>query len=97
MACFMQNSGRDIIFNLDPKRLNHISIGCELGTISFRVNGRLMSNHNTNLNIHIRQVTMTFERLGILPLYERHLSKSEIIQYFIDYHVANFTNDEVLN
>jgi hypothetical protein len=34
--------------------------------------------------------------LGILSLYNRDLSKQEIVQHFVDYHVSNFTNDEVL-
>ena len=97
----MQYSGRDTIFDfviqMNLKKLNHISIGCASGTLSFRVNGMPSGDHNTILNIRIREITMGFEELGILSLYGRQLSKSEIVQNFIDYHVKNFTNDELLN
>ena len=40
---------------------------------------------------------MNINQLGVLSLYGRELSKTEVAEHFVEYQVQNFSNDEVLN
>ena len=44
----------------------------------------------------LNQINVGVKEVGIVSLYNRDLNKLEMIQHFVDYHVENFTNDEVL-
>ena len=79
---------------MDTNRFNHISIICESNTISFRVNG--IQRAVSNKNITLTRVFVNLGELGVLDMYGRKLSKSEMVQHFIDNHVKNFTDDEIL-
>ena len=79
---------------MDTNRLNHISIVCESNTLSFRVNG--IQRAVSNKNITLTRVFVNLGELGVLDMYGRKLSKSEMVQHFIDNHVKNFTDDEIL-
>jgi hypothetical protein len=82
---------------LDITRMNHIAIVYTNDQkLSIWVNAQqVKSVSNLELGI-IANITTQVKHLGILSLYGRHLSRQEIVQHFIDHHVPNFTDDEVL-
>ena len=84
-------------YPVNSQQLIHISIGCESKTISPRVNGKPRRDYKLDFNHELTNVYIKAPaQIGILSIYNRQLSKSELIQHFIDYHVPNFTDDEVL-
>ena len=84
-------------YPINSKQLIHLSIGCESNTISLRVNGKPWRNYEFDYNHELTGVSILAPvEIGMLSIYNRRLSKSEFIQHFIDYHVPNFTNGEVL-
>ena len=87
----------ETFYPINPKQLIHISVVCATKTITLRVNGKPWRDYKPNRNHELRNVTISFPtQIGILSIYNRQLSKPELIQHFIDYHVPNFTDDEVL-
>ena len=84
-------------YPININRMLHLSIGCESKTISLRVNGKPWHDFKLNYNHELTNASiLSPAEIGILSIYNRRLSKSEFIQHFIDYHVPNFTNGEVL-
>ena len=84
-------------YPVNSQHLIHISIGCESNTISLRVNGKPWRDYKRDYNHEFTNVSISAPvQIRILSIYNRQLSKSELIQHFIEYHVPNFTNDEVL-
>ena len=84
-------------YPVNSQQLIHLSIGCESNTISLRVNGKPWRDYKLNYNHKLTNISISAPaQIGILSIYNRQLSKPELIQHFIDYHVSNFTNDEVL-
>ena len=59
------------------------------------LNGMQKDMLDTVLGV-MHDIIMDVEELGILSLYNRNLSKQEIVQHFVDHHVQNFTDNEVL-
>ena len=87
----------ETFYPINPQQLFHITIGCKSKTISLRVNGKPWRDHKIDHDHILTNVTISVPvQIGILSIYNRQLSKPELIQHFIDYHVPNFTNDEVL-
>ena len=85
-------------YPININRMLHLSIGCESKTISLRVNGKPWHDFKLNYNHELTNASiLSPAEIGILSIYNRQLSKPELIQHFIDYHVSNFTDDEVLN
>jgi hypothetical protein len=82
---------------LDTTRMNHIAIEYTNDQkLCIWVNGKqVKSLSNIELGV-IMNLTTLVKHLGILSLYGRHLNRQEIVQHFIDHHVPNFTDDEVL-
>ena len=99
---FNINRAFQSFYRINPSQLNHLSIGCKSNKISLRINGKPWLNdfntgkNNDLRNIYIGNLISGTVSLGIVSLYDRCLSKPEFIQHFIDYHVPNFTNGEVL-
>ena len=91
------SDGNTTEFNLDTTQLNHIAFEY-LGNnkLTVWINGMQKKQHNLILG-SLSHIIVGVKELGILSLYNRDLNKAEIVQHFIDNHVENFTNDEVLN
>ena len=84
--------------NLDTTQLNHVVIVYEDSNnkLTFWVNGKLETTVKNTISGVPIQVNLRAKEYGIVSLYNRALSKHEVIQHFVDNHVVNFTNDEVL-
>ena len=80
---------------LSQQDFNHLSIEHFDDKLCFWVNGIQMISHRS-LNLLLLSIELSLPKLGIFSFYDRNLNKAEIVQHFIDYHVQNFTNDEVL-
>ena len=90
------NSRNGIAFDVDTTQLNHIVFEYAGGKLAVWLNGVQKRMHNTNLdNLSNLRIGGSGE-LGIVSLYNRDLNKMEIIQHFVDHHVVNFTNDNIL-
>ena len=88
---------RTFFYRINSKQLIHLSIEGETNKISLRVNGKPWCNVEFDYDRDLTYVNIySGMEIGILSIYNRRLSKSEFIQHFIDYHVPNFTDDEVL-
>ena len=83
-------------FPINSKQLIHLSIGRVSNTISLLVNGKPWRNYEIGELYLLFIWVLPPVEIGILSTYNRCLSKSEFVQHFIDYHVPNFTDDEVL-
>ena len=82
---------------LDTNQLNHISIELVENKVCFWVNGHMQAHsYKTQALVSLVEILVNVKELGILSFYNRHLTKQEIIQHFIDYYVENFTDDEIL-
>ena len=74
---------------------HHVSIEYADSKLCFWVNG-VQKIAYRSLNLKLLSIELSVPKLGILSFYNRNLNKQEIVQHFIDNHVKNFTNDEVL-
>ena len=86
------------VIKVDPTKLNHIALEYNDNKVCFWVNGvQIKAPMHENLILgNLLRIAIGVKTLGLLSFYDRHLSKPEIIQHFVDHHVQNFTNDEVL-
>ena len=84
------------VFGLLHQDFHHISIEYVDNTLCFWVNGVQKDSYRSWLNLQLQSFSLSVQKLGILSFYYRNLSKAEIVQHFIDYHVQNFTDDEIL-
>ena len=81
--------------SIDNTELNHIALEYTGNKLCMWLNGMQKDMRDTVLG-GMAAITMGVEELGILSLYNRNLSKQEIVQHFVDHHVQNFTDNEVL-
>ena len=80
----------------DLSSLNHYSIEYVDNKLCIWINGEQKDVYRTESLTALRGISLNIHQLGIFTFYEKNLNKQEIIQHFIEYHVSNFTNDEVL-
>ena len=84
--------------NLDTTQLHHVAIVYDDNDnkLTFWVNGRLENTVKNAISGVPTRVRLGAKEYGIVSLYNRALNKHEVIQHFVDNHVMNFTDDEVL-
>jgi hypothetical protein len=75
--------------------LNHISLRYDGNKLTLFINSRQMQNDYVNLG-KITNIRLGVKELGIVSLYTRALNKNEIAEHYVENHVKNFTDDEVL-
>ena len=83
------------VSGLSQRDFHHVSIEYVDNKLCFWVNG-VQEIAYRSLNLKLLSIELSVPKLGILSFYNRNLNKQEIVQHFIDNHVKNFTNDEVL-
>ena len=83
------------VSGLSQQDFHHVSIEYVDNKLCFWVNG-VQEIVYRSLNLKLLSIELSVPKLGILSFYNRNLNKQEIVQHFIDNHVENFTNDEVL-
>ena len=92
------NNARNVtMIKTDTSRFIHLAFRYEDNNLTPWVNGESRRAINNAMLNRLYKVSIGGSGdLGILSIYDRALQKQEIVQHFIDYHVKNFTDDEVL-
>ena len=91
----MPNQIDRISIDIDTTQFNHIAFEYVGNKLTVWVNGKSRKSHNINLD-NLSSISMNIDQLGILSIYNRELSKTEVAEHFVEYQVKNFSNDEVL-
>ena len=81
--------------DLDTAQFMHMAFEYVGNKLTVWVNGKSRKSHNVDLN-DLSEIRMNVNQLGVLSLYRRELSKTEVAEHFVEYQVKNFTDDEVL-
>ena len=89
---FNQNS---ISIDVDTTQFMHMAFEYVGNKLTVWVNGKSRKSHNVDLG-DLTMISMDVNQLGVLSLYSRELSKTEVAEHFVEYQVKNFTDDEVL-
>ena len=84
-----------VMIEVDISKLNHFAWEYASKKLILWVNGISRKTHtdlslNNFLNV---QIGVNFT--GVVSIYSRKLSRQEIIEHFVDYHVKAFADDEV--
>ena len=82
--------------NIDTTKFNHIGVEYMQNKFLIWVNGEIKVSVKNVVLGNMNNITSEIKEMGIFSLYNRDLNKAEMVQHFVDYHVMNFTNDEVL-
>ena len=85
-----------ITIDLDTTKLNHIVFEFTGQKLIVWANGISRKTHNRPSLGSFSNIKIGAKEVGIVSLYNRDLSKGEIVEHFIENHVKNFTDDEVL-
>ena len=91
----MPNQIDRISIDIDTTQFNHIAFEYVGNKLTVWVNGKSRKSHNINLD-NLSSISMNIDQLGVLSIYNRELSKTEVAEHFVEYQVKNFSNDEVL-
>ena len=76
-------------------QFNHIAFEYVGNKLTLWINGKSRKSHNVDLD-KLSDITLDVHQVGVVSLYNRELSKTEIAEHFVEYQVKNFSNDEVL-
>ena len=91
----MPNQIDRISINVDTTQFNHIAFEYVGNKLTVWVNGISRKSYNINLP-DLSRISINADQLGVLSIYGRELSKTEVAEHFVEYQVKNFSNDEVL-
>ena len=80
---------------MDTTQFMHMAFEYVGNKLTVWVNGKSRKSHNVDLG-DLTMISMDVNQLGVLSLYSRELSKTEVAEHFVEYQVKNFTDDEVL-
>ena len=81
--------------DMDTTQFIHMAFEYVRDKLTVWVNGKSRKSHNVDLG-ELSDIRITVEQLGVVSLYDRELSKTEVAEHFVEYQVKNFSNDEVL-
>ena len=81
--------------DVDTTQFIHMAFEYVGNKLTVWVNGKSRKSHNVDLD-DLSRIRMNVNQLGVLSLYSRELSKTEVPEHFVEYQVKNFTDDEVL-
>ena len=84
-----------ISIDMDTTEFNHIAFEYVGNKLTLWVNGKSRKTYTVNLG-DLHEIRIDVQQLGVLSLYNRELSKTEVAEHFVEYQVKNFTDDEVL-
>ena len=84
-----------ISIDIDTTQFNHIAFEYVGNKLTVWVNGKSRKSHNIDLG-KLSIISLSANQLGIVSLYNRELSKTEVAEHFVEYQVKNVSNYEVL-
>ena len=85
-----------ISIDIDTTEFNHIAFEYVRNKLTLWVNGKSRKSHNVDHLGNLSSISINVDQLGVVSLYDRELSKTEVAEHFVEYQVKNFSNDEVL-
>ena len=91
----MPNQIDRISIDIDTTQFNHIAFEYFGNKLTVWVNGKSRKSYNIDLG-NLCSISINVDQLGVVSLYNRELSKTEVAEHFVEYQVKNFSNDEVL-
>ena len=91
----MPNQIDRISIDIDTTQFNHIAFEYVGNKLTVWVNGKSRKSYTIDL-ADLSSISINVDQLGVVSLYNRELSKTEVAEYFVEYQVKNFSNDEVL-
>ena len=81
-----------ISIDIDTTEFNHIAFEYVGNKLTLWVNGKSRKSHNVDLG-ELSDIRIDVQQLGVLSLYNRELSKTEVAEHFVEYQVKNFSNN----
>ena len=88
----MPNQIDRISIDIDTTQFNHIAFEYVGNKLTVWVNGKSRKSYNINLS-DLSSISMNIDQLGVLSLYDRELSKTEVAEHFVEYQVKNLSNN----
>ena len=90
--CEMPNQIDRISIDIDTTQFNHIALEYVGNKLTVWVNGKSRKSYNIDLP-DLSRISINADQLGVLSLYDRELSKTEVAEHFVEYQVKNFSNN----
>ena len=81
-----------ISIGIDTTEFNHIAFEYVGNKLTLWVNGKSRKTYTVDLG-ELYEIRIDVQQLGVLSLYNRELSKTEVAEHFVEYQVKNFTDD----
>ena len=78
--------------DVDTTEFNHMAFEYVGNKLTVWVNGKSRKSHNVHLG-KLSIIRIDVQQLGVLSLYNRELSKTEVAEHFVEYQVKNFSNN----
>ena len=88
----MPNQIDRISIDIDTTQFNHIAFEYVGNKLTVWVNGKSRKSYNIDLP-DLSRISINADQLGVLSLYDRELSKTEVAEHFVEYQVKNFSNN----
>ena len=92
----MPNQIDRISIDIDTTQFNHIAFEYVGNKLTVWVNGKSRKSYNIDLP-DLSSISINADQLGVVSLYDRELSKTEVAEHFVEYQVKNFSNDSSIN
>ncbi len=80
---------------INTRKINHFTFRCVNNKLAFFLNGEKIKEFKVDLD-QLGDMYFGFQEIGMLTFYDRDLSKLEIAEHFMDYHVSKFSDDDTL-
>lgn len=81
--------------SVNTKKMNHFTFRYVNNKLEFFLNGEKLKEFNADLD-QIGDMYFGVQEIGIITFYDRSLSKLEIAEHFMDFHVSKFSDDDKL-
>ena len=78
--------------DVDTTQFIHMAFEYVGNKLTLWINGKSRKSHNIDLG-ELSDIRITVEQLGVVSLYNRELSKTEVAEHFVEYQVKNFSNN----
>ena len=82
----------EISIDVDTTQFIHMAFEYVGNKLTLWINGKSRKSHNVDLG-ELSDIRITVEQLGVVSLYNRELSKTEVAEHFVEYQVKNFSNN----
>ena len=78
--------------DVDTTQFIHMTFEYVGNKLTLWINGKSRKSHNVDLG-ELSDIRINVQQLGVVSLYNRELSKTEVAEHFVEYQVKNFSNN----